>query len=74
MYCTRVDSIESHVYQTRHETVQSTTHMWVEKIPEKVKNCLRKAMEMFYQTKKLFLSGKKDVKPMQKTERKIEKR
>ena len=38
-----------------------------------VKNCLRKAGEVFYQTKKLFLSGNKDLKPMQKTERKTEK-
>ena len=45
----------------------------MEKIPKKVKNCLRKAREVFYQTNKVFLSGKKDPKPMQKTERKIEK-
>ena len=43
------------------------------KIPKKVKNCLRKAGEMSYQTKKLFLSGKKDLKPIQNTEGKIEK-
>ena len=45
----------------------------MEKIPQKVKNCLRKSGEVFYQTKKLFLSGNKDLKPMQKTERKTEK-
>ena len=45
----------------------------MEKIPKKVKNCLRKIGEVFYQTKKLFLSGKKDLKPMQKTKRKTEK-
>ena len=28
---------------------------------------------MFYQTDKVFLSGKKDLKPMQKTERKKKK-
>ena len=28
---------------------------------------------MFYQTKKVFLSGKKDLKPMQKTEIKTQK-
>ena len=43
------------------------------KNPKKIKNCLRKAGEVFYQTKKLFLSGKKDLKPLQKTERKTEK-
>ena len=43
------------------------------KNPKKVKNCLRKAGEVFYQTKNLFLGGKKDLKPMQKTKRKIEK-
>ena len=59
----RVNNIESHVYQTRHATVQSATHVWVEKIPKKVKNCLRKAGEVFYQTNKVFLSGKKNLKP-----------
>ena len=58
----RVDSIESHVYQTRHATVQSATRVWVEKIPKKVKKCLREAGEEFYQTYKVFLSGKKDLK------------
>ena len=38
--------------------------------PKKVKNCLRKAGEVFYQKNKVLLSGKKDLK---KTERKIEK-
>ena len=33
-----------------------------EKIPKKVKQCLRKAGEVFYQTYKVFLSGKKDLK------------
>ena len=61
------------MYQTRHATVQSATRVLVEKIPKKVKNCLTKVGEVFYQTKKLFLSGKKDLKPMQKTERKTEK-
>ena len=61
------------MYQTRHATVQSATHVWVEKIPKKVKNCLMKAGEVFYHTKKLFLSGKKDLKPMQNTERKTAK-
>ena len=32
----------SHV-QTRHVTSQYATRVWVEKIPQKVKNCLRKA-------------------------------
>ena len=59
--------------QTRHVTVQSTTHVWVGKIPKKVKNCLRKVGEVFYHTYKVFLSGKKDLKPMQKTTRKTEK-
>ena len=45
-------------------TVQYETHVWVGKIPKKVKNCLRKAGEMFYQTDKVFLSGKKDLKPL----------
>ena len=40
---------------------------------KKVKNCLRKVGEVFDQTKKVFLSGKKDLEPMQKTERKTEK-
>ena len=61
------------MYQTRHATVQSATRIWVEKIPKKVKNCLRKAGGVFYQTDKVFLSGKKDLKPMQNTERKIHK-
>ena len=43
------------------------------KNPKKVKNCLRKVGEVFYQIDKVFLSGKKDLKPMQKTERKTEK-
>ena len=38
------------------------TRVWVEKIPKKVKNRLRKAREMFYQTNKVFLSDKKDLK------------
>ena len=54
-------------------TVQFATHVWVGKNPKKVQKCLRKVGEVFYQTKKLFLSGKKDPKPMQKTERKTEK-
>ena len=45
----------------------------MEKIPKKVKNCLRKEGEGFYQTDKLFVSGKRDLKPMQKIERKTEK-
>ena len=32
------------------------------KNPKKVKNFLRKAGEVFYQTYKFFLSGKKDLK------------
>ena len=32
------------------------------KTPKKVKNCLRKAGEVFYQNYKVFLSGKKDLK------------
>ena len=59
----RVDSIERRLYQTRHTTVQSATRVWVEKIPKKVKKYLRKAGEVFYQTDKVFLSGKKDLKP-----------
>ena len=47
-------------------------HGW-KKSPKKVKNCLKKAGEVFYQIDKVFLSGKKDLKPMQKTERKTEK-
>ena len=43
------------------------------KNPKKVKNCLRKAGEVFYQTDKVFLSGKKDLKPMQKTKRNRDK-
>ena len=43
------------------------------KYPKKVKNCFRKAGEVCYQTDKVFLSGKKDLKPMQNTERKTEK-
>ena len=58
----RVDSIDSHVYQTRHATVQSASRVWVEKLTKKVKKCLRKAGEVFYQTNKVFLSGKKDLK------------
>ena len=50
------------MYQTRHMTVQSANHVWVEKLPKKVKKCLRKAGEVFYQTYKVFLSGKKDLK------------
>ena len=73
MYPMWVDFIESHVYQTKHAIVQSATRVWVEKIPKKVKNCLRRAGEVFYQTYKVFLSGKKDLKPMQKTERKTKK-
>ena len=42
-------------------------------MPKKVKNYLRKAGEVFYQTEKEFLSGRKDLKPMQKTKRNIEK-
>ena len=61
------------MYITRNTTVQSATRVWVEKIPKKVKKFLRKAGEMFYQTNKVFLSGKKDLKPMQNTERKTEK-
>ena len=62
MYHTWADSIEIHMYQTRHATVQSATRVWVEKIPKKVKKWLRKVGEVFYQTKKLFLSGNKDLK------------
>ena len=40
---------------------------------KKGEKCLRKVGKVFYQTKKVFLSGKKDLKPMQKTERKTEK-
>ena len=61
------------MYQTRHTTIQSATSIWVGKIPKKVKNCLRKVGEMFYQTNKVLLSGKKDLKPMEKTKRKAEK-
>ena len=32
------------------------------KNPKKVKNCLRKAGEVFYQTYRVFLNGKKDLK------------
>ena len=73
MYRMWVYYIESRVYQTRHATVQSATRVWVGKIPKEVKNCLRKVGEMFYQTNKVFLSGKKDLKPMQKTERNTKK-
>ena len=31
--------------------------------PKNAKNCLRKEREVFYQTDKVFLSGKKDLKP-----------
>ena len=62
MYHTRVDSIDSRVYQTRHATVHSASPVWVRKIPKKVKECLRKAREVFYQTYKVFLNGKKDLK------------
>ena len=58
----QVDSIESCVYQTRHMTVQFVTHVWVEKIPKKVKKILRKVGEVFYQNYKVSLSGKKDLK------------
>ena len=73
VYHRRVDSIESRVYQTRHATVQSASRVWVEKIPKKVKQCLREAGEVFYQTYKLFLSGKKDLKIHKKAERKTKK-
>ena len=43
-------------------TVQYPTRVWVEKIPKKVKKWIRKEREVCYQTKKLFLSGKKDLK------------
>ena len=43
------------------------------KIPKKVKNCLRKVGEVCYQTYKVFLSGKKDINPMQNMKRKTEK-
>ena len=65
-----VDSIASCVYKTRHMTLQSRKSRMGGKTPKKVKEFLRKAGEVFYQTKKLFLSVKKDLKPMQKTERK----
>ena len=42
--------------------------MWVGKNPKKVKNCLRKAGEVFYQTKKVFLSRRKDLKPYKSLE------
>ena len=61
------------MYRTRHAIVQSATHEWVEKIPKKVKKCLRKAGEVFYQTNKVFLSGKKDLKTLQKAKRKTKK-
>ena len=38
------------------------TRIWVEKLPKKVKSCLRKAEEVCYQNYKVFLSGKKDLK------------
>ena len=50
------------MYQTRHTTVQFASRVWVEKLPKKVKQSLRKAGEVFYQTYKVFLSGKKDLK------------
>ena len=40
---------------------------------EKVKKYLRKVGEVLYQTNKLFLSGNKDLKAMQKTEIQTEK-
>ena len=43
------------------------------KNPKKAKKCLRKAGKVFYQTKKVFLSRKRDMKPIQNTGRKIEK-
>ena len=58
----QVDSIDSRVYQTRHATIQSASYVWVEKIPKKVKNYLKEEGEVFYQTYKVFLSGKKDLK------------
>ena len=61
-YHTRVDNIESRMYQTRHVTLQSVSRVWVEKLPKKVKNYLRKAREVCYQTLKVFLSGNKDLK------------
>ena len=45
----------------------------MEKFQKKVKNHLKKAGEVCYHIYKVFLSGKKDLKPMQKTERKTEK-
>ena len=38
------------------------------KVPKKAKNYLRKAGEVYYQTEKVFLSGKKDLKPYKKLE------
>ena len=58
----RVDIKESHVYQTRHATVQSASHVWVEKIPKKAKQCLKEAGEVFYQNYKVFVNGKNDLK------------
>ena len=66
----QVDSIESRVCQTKHATIQSATRVWVKKIPKKVKNCLRKAGEVFYQIDKVFLSGKKDLKPCKRLKEK----
>ena len=62
MYHTRVDSIGSRAYQTRHVIVQTASRFWVETFHKKVKNFLRKVGEVFYQTYKVFLSGKKDLK------------
>ena len=47
---------------TRYVTVQSATRVWLGKTPKKVKKFLKKAVKVFYQTKKVFLSGNKDLK------------
>ena len=50
------------MYQTRHATVQYASRVWVEKLTKNVKNYLRKTGEVCYQTYKVFLTGKKDLK------------
>ena len=49
-------------------TVESRTYEWVGKGPKKAKNFLRKAREVYYQDEKVFLSGKKDLKPYKRLE------
>ena len=72
MYDMWVDSIAGGVYKPDTRLFSRQLAYGWEKT-QKVKNCLRKVGEVFYQTKKVFLSGKKDLKPMQKTERKTKK-